>query len=181
MAREGRFAYAVTPHALQVLARPSVLLERLPLIAEAGWITTPSRYLEVLKPEGAHRGFAHHRWGVDSVDGALVLAPKTPLIEHLTFPGETVWEQAPRQFELQVGWRGGLRFEVLGGEGALPGREQALALMGHFFEGVAPGADLGAQRPRRCPKRPGSTSPSSWLRRSPPRAIRVRACIRWGG
>lgn len=147
VAREGRFDYAVAPHALQVLARPSVLLERLSLVAEAGWITTPSRYLEVLKPEGAHRGFAHHRWGVDSVEGVLVLAPKTPLIEHLTFPGETVWEQASRQFELQVGWRGGLRFEVLGGEGSLPGREQALALMGRFFEGVVPGADQGSLAP----------------------------------
>ena len=139
VAREGRFDYVVALHALQNLARPSVLLRRLPLLAEAGWITTPSRYLEVLKAEGVHRGFAHHRWGVDHQDGALVLAPKTPLIEHLTFPGEAVWEQAPDRFELQVGWRGGLRFELLGGEGALAGRDEALALASRFFEGVAPG------------------------------------------
>jgi hypothetical protein len=144
VARAGRFDCVVVTHVIQTLARPSVLLERLPLIAEAGWITTPSRYLEALKPEGAYRGFAHHRWAADHVDGALVLAPKTPLLEHLTFPGEAVWAQATERFELQVGWRGGLNFAVLLGEGSLPAGERALDLLGRFFEGVpteAPPAD----------------------------------------
>lgn len=136
VAREGRFDCVLATHVVQTLARPSALLERLPLIAEAGWITTPSRYLEALKPEGAYRGFAHHRWAADHLDGALVLAPKTPLLEHLTFPGEAVWAQAPQRFELQVGWRGGLNFAVMLGEGTLPVGAQALALLGRFFEGV---------------------------------------------
>lgn len=139
VAREGRFDYAVAPHVLQTLARPSTLLERLPLVAEAGWITTPSRYLEVLKVEGAHRGFAHHRWGVDSAGGVLTLAPKTPLMEHLVYPGEAVWEQAPERFELQVGWRGGLRFSLLGGEGPPAGCDEVVATTSRFFEGVVPG------------------------------------------
>lgn len=139
VAREGRFDYAIAPHVAQTLIKPSTLLERLPLMAEAGWITTPSRYLEVLKIEGSHRGFAHHRWGADHLDGVLTLAPKTPLIEHLAFPAEPVWEQAEHRFELQVGWRGGLSFEVLG-EGALPGRADTSALTERFFEGVAAGA-----------------------------------------
>lgn len=147
VARHGRFDYCVAPHVLQTLARPSVLLERLPLIAQAGWVTMPSRYLETLKPEGAHRGYAHHRWAADHAGAILTLAPKTPLIEHLTFPGEAVWAQAPERFELQVGWRGGLAFEILGGEGALPPRDQALAMLGRFYEGVSadgPPADAAA-------------------------------------
>lgn len=144
VAREGRFDCVLATHVVQTLARPSVLLERLPLIAEAGWITTPSRYLEALKPEGAYRGFAHHRWAADHLDGALVLAPKTPLLEHLTFPGEAVWAQAPQRFELQVGWRGGLNFVVMLGEGTLPVGAQALALLGRFFEGVPAEAPPGA-------------------------------------
>lgn len=137
VAREGRFDYAVAPHVLQTLTRPSTLLERLPLVAEAGWITTPSRYLEVLKIEGAHRGFAHHRWGVDHAGEVLSLAFKTPMIEHLVFPQEASWEQAEQRFELQVGWRGGLRFEILG-DGVLPGRAETLAVTSRFFEGVLP-------------------------------------------
>lgn len=138
--REGRFDYVVAPHVVQTLARPSVLLERLPLLAEAGWITTPSRYLEMLRLEGAHRGFAHHRWGADHRDEALVLAPKTPQVEHLTLPDEAAWEQAPERFELQVGWRGGLAFEILGGEGALPPSPDLTRLLTGFFGGayVAP-------------------------------------------
>lgn len=147
VAREGRFDYVVALHVVQMLARPSVLLERLPLLAQAGWITMPSRYLEVLKVEGPHRGFAHHRWGVDHIDGVLTLAPKTPQIEHLVFPGEAVWEQATDRFELQVGWRGGLRFEILGGEEALLPRAPMQALLGRFFEGVEIGAALQPSPP----------------------------------
>lgn len=136
VARHGRFDAVVAAHVVQTLTRPSVLLERLPLLAEAGWITTPSRYLEALRIEGAHRGFAHHRWAADDVGGTLVLAPKTPLLEHLTFPGEALWAQAPERFELQFGWRGGLNFTVMQGEGALPAGPQAIAVLGRFFEGV---------------------------------------------
>lgn len=136
IARHGRFDYCVAPHVLQTLARPSALLEHLPLLAERGWISTPSRYLELLRPEGAHRGYAHHRWIVDHVDGALVLAPKTPLIEHMEFPAEAAWSQAPERFELQIGWRGGLRFELLAGEEALPARDRAQALLTSFLQGA---------------------------------------------
>jgi len=138
VACEGRFDYGVAPHVLQTLARPSVLLDRLPLLAEAGWITTPSRYLEVLRIEGAHRGFAHHRWGVDHEQDRLLLAPKAPLIEQMAFPGEAEWRQATDRFELQVSWRGGLRYQVLAGEDMLPGHEAARALLSRFFEGVTP-------------------------------------------
>ncbi len=147
VAREGSFDYVVALHVVQMLARPSVLLERLPLLAQAGWITMPSRYLEVLKVEGRHRGFAHHRWGVDHIDGVLALAPKTPQIEHLVFPGEAVWEQATDRFELQVGWRGGLRFEILGGDEALLPRVPMQALLGRFFEGVEASAAPQASPP----------------------------------
>lgn len=140
VARHGRFDYCVAPHVLQTLARPSVLLEHLSLIAERGWITTPSRYLELLRPEGAHRGYAHHQWIADHVDDALVLAPKVPLIEHMDFPAEEAWSQSPERFELQVGWRGGLRFASLAGEGGLPAHERTLALLERFLND-APSAD----------------------------------------
>lgn len=151
VARHGRFDYCVALHVVQTLARPSVLLERLPLLAEAGWITTPSRFLEVLRPEGAHRGYAHHRWVLDHADDGLVLAAKTPLIEHLTFPDEAAWSQAAERFELQVGWRGALAFETLGGEGPLPPHDRALARLGTFLGGVsdkaAPAMDPVVEEP----------------------------------
>lgn len=139
VARHGRFDYCVALHVAQTLARPSVLLEHLPLIAERGWLTTPSRYLEILRPEGAHRGYAHHRWIADHVDDALVLVPKTPLIEQMTFPAETAWGQSPDRFELQIGWRGGLRFALPAGEGALPPWDRAVPLLSQFLEGGVEG------------------------------------------
>jgi FkbM family methyltransferase len=144
VAREGRFDYVVAPHVAQLLARPGALLRRLPLLAEAGWLTAPSRFLEVLKIEGPHRCYAHHGWVLDHDGDALVLAPKSPLIEHLAYPAEAEWRQRPDRFELQIGWRGGLRFEMLGGEGGPPARDEALALLGRFLEGAPPGETRAA-------------------------------------
>ncbi len=139
VAREGRFDYVVAPHVAQLLARPQALLRHLPLVAEAGWLTAPSRFLEVLKIEGPHRGYAHHGWVLDHDGDTLVLASKAPLIEHLTYPGEAEWRQRPDRFELQIGWRGGLRFKSLVGEDGLPPQDETLALLGRFLEGVPPG------------------------------------------
>ncbi len=151
VAREGRFDYVVVPHVAQLLARPLTLLRRLPLLAEAGWLTAPSRFLELMKIEGPHRGYAHHGWILDHHGDTLVLAPKTPLIEHLTYPDEAEWRQRPDRLELQVGWRGALRFEVLGGEGGLPPRDEALSLLGGFLEGVTADAAPKAEADEASP------------------------------
>lgn len=133
VAAHGRFDYAVCAHVLPALAWPQTVLRMLPLVAEAGVITTPSRYLESLRHEGPYRGFLHHRWVLDAEGDALVLAPKIPMLEHLAMPGEGAWAQAPERFELQLNWRGGIRFSVLGEGGSAADRDAAVDLFGRFF------------------------------------------------
>ena len=133
-ARRGRFSYAVCSHALQALAYPATVLQMLPRIAEAGIITAPSRYLESLRHEGPYRGFLPHRWVLDAVGEALVLAPKIAMLEHLSMAGEAGWAAAPERFELQICWRGAIDFSILGDDDLGSDRNAAVDLYGRFFD-----------------------------------------------
>ena len=134
VSRHGRFSYAICSHTLQDLAYPAMTLEMLPLIAEAGYIAVPSRYLESVKPEGPYRGFIHHRWVLDGVDGQLVLAPKIGLVEHLALEGEGGWSGAPDRFEFQLTWRGAIDFQPLNGDYLGPTRDHVIGYYTQFLD-----------------------------------------------
>jgi len=134
VSRHGRFSYAICSHALGDLAYPAMTLEMLPRIAEAGYISFPSRYLEALKPEGPYRGFIHHRWIFDAFDGELVLAPKIGLLEHLALGGEVGWPAAPERFEFQMHWRGAIAFTPLNGDFLGPSRGEVIGCYAKFLD-----------------------------------------------
>lgn len=112
VSRHGRFSYAICAHRLQTLAQPSVTLKMLPLVAEAGVITVPSPYLEMLRREGPYRGFANHRWVFSHLDNALVAAPKLPLVEMVPNQDRQAEEVAGKA-ELQVFWQRGIGVSLL--------------------------------------------------------------------
>jgi FkbM family methyltransferase len=116
VSRHGKFSYSICTHTLEDLANPSLALEMLPLVSEAGFIACPSKYLELIRPEGPWRGFIHHRWIFCLKDGEVVLVPKIPLIEYLAFDNEKSWGQNPDVREVQIIWRKGLRFTVINGD-----------------------------------------------------------------
>jgi FkbM family methyltransferase len=107
VARHGRFSYAVCPHVIQRLADPELLLRMLPLVAEAGFLSTPARHVEVSKPQGPYRGFMDHRWILDNFEDHLTLAPKLGLLEYVALEHEAALAERGA-VELQVTWRGGL-------------------------------------------------------------------------
>ncbi|WP_269716944.1 FkbM family methyltransferase [Caulobacter sp. NIBR2454] len=108
VARHGRFSYALCTHVLPRLANPGLLLSMSPLVAEAGFISTPSRQLESLRPEGPYRGYLQHRWILDQFENRLTLAPKLGLLEHAALEHEAAFAEQPARFELQTFWRGAL-------------------------------------------------------------------------
>jgi FkbM family methyltransferase len=136
VAEHGRFDYAICSHTLEDLAYPAVTLEMLPRIAEAGYVSVPSRYLESLRPEGPYRGFIHHRWVLDAgLNGhGLVLAPKIALLEHLALSAEAGWPAAPERFEFQMIWRGAIKFGALNGDYLGPNRSAVIDMYGQFFD-----------------------------------------------
>jgi FkbM family methyltransferase len=134
VARHGRFSYCICSHTLEDLAYPTVALEMLPRIADAGYIAVPSRYLESLRPEGPYRGFIHHRWVLDNVGEDLVLAPKLPLVEYLAMGAEADWPASPERFEFQVFWRGAINFNPLNGDYMGPNRGAVIDFYSKFFD-----------------------------------------------
>lgn len=113
VARHGRFSFALCTHVLPHLSNPDFLLRMLPLVAEAGFISTPSRQLECLRPEGPYRGYLQHRWILDRFEGRLTLAPKLGLLEHVSSDFDTAFAEQPSRFELQTFWRGALDIQHL--------------------------------------------------------------------
>ena len=134
VARHGRFSYCICSHTLEDLAYPAVALEMLPRVAEAGYVSVPSRYLESLRPEGPYKGFIHHRWVLDTFGEELILAPKIPLLEHMALQGEGTWASVPERFEFQMCWRGAIRFTALNGDYLGPDRNSVIQMYGQFFE-----------------------------------------------
>jgi FkbM family methyltransferase len=135
VAAHGRFNFAICAHTLEDLAYPAVTLEMLPRIADAGFVSVPSRYLESLRPEGPYRGFIHHRWILDQDEksGRLILAPKIPMLEHLAVPQEQDWAAAQNRFELQMMWRGAIAFSALNGDYLGPTRKHVVDMYGEFM------------------------------------------------
>ena len=136
VADHGRFSYAICSHTLEDLAYPAMTLEMLPRIANAGYVSVPSRYLESLRVEGPYRGFIHHRWILDSdiARQTLVLAPKISLLEHLALSGEAEWPAAPDRFELQMMWRNGISFHALNSDYLGPTRNAVVGMYGQFMD-----------------------------------------------
>lgn len=134
VSQHGRFSYAICSHTLEDLAYPAITLEMLPRIADAGFISVPSRYLESLRPEGPYRGFIHHRWILDHLDGQLFLAPKIGLLEYLALAGEPGWPSAPDRFELQMIWKGKINFAGLNGDYLGPTRKDVIGYYARFLD-----------------------------------------------
>lgn len=136
VAEHGRFSYAICSHTLEDLAYPATTLEMLPRIAEAGYVSVPSRYLESLRVEGPYRGFIHHRWILDpdAANQKLILAPKISLLEHLALAAEESWPQAPDRFELQMIWRKAISFSALNSDYLGPTRNHVIAKYAEFMD-----------------------------------------------
>jgi hypothetical protein len=107
VARNGKFSYSVCTHTLEDISYPSLALEMLPQISEAGYISMPSASREMTRNiEGQWRGYIHHRWIYCMKDGELVLIPKVPYVEFLP-------DMPPTGSELQIQWEKEIPFSVL--------------------------------------------------------------------
>ena len=80
----GKFDYCICTHTLEDIHNPYVVLDLLPQIAHAGIISMPSIRCELSHVESNHwRGFVHHRYLFGESHGAMMIAPKLPVLEHV--------------------------------------------------------------------------------------------------
>ena len=60
------------------------MVKKLSLIAKEGFIAMPSKWIDLSRgPHRPWKGWMHHRWIFDVIDGTLVCVPKLSYMEHL--------------------------------------------------------------------------------------------------
>lgn len=124
VADNGKFDLVVCTHTLEDLLDPQLVLENLPLVAKAGRVVVPSRFVELSRGVSRHasevlgyneenglggnfRGFFHHFWVFTVIHGKVVGVPKSPLLEEDFYEreGMTSDEDMVRSFgEIGIWW-----------------------------------------------------------------------------
>lgn len=105
--REGKWDYAICTHTLEDINNPIFAARRIQTIANAGLVIAPSKYQEFGRFSGNFRGYIHHRWIYDVIDGVLTAFPKINYIETM---GNMPRDEGN---ELVVEWEGSIGLEQL--------------------------------------------------------------------
>jgi hypothetical protein len=114
------YKWAICTHTIEDLHWPIPLLEAMPQVAERGYISVPSAYIE-MTAWGGSIGFIHHRW-LFTVEGkgdnaVLVCWPKIPLLRSDVFDAARTRTAAKgtikNKLELELWWEGDLPFRVV--------------------------------------------------------------------
>lgn len=106
--KNGKFDYAICTHTLEDISNPLYVCHQIENIAKAGFIAVPSKYIELARLGNHFRGFIHHRWIFDIVDGRFTGFPKVNLIEHERFD-----KVKGEENELQIFWEGEIGLEII--------------------------------------------------------------------
>ena len=109
----GQYDFAICNHTLEDLYNPFPVLDNLGKIARRGMITTPSISTELAHlPESPEwRGYYHHRWIFEQVDGKMLAIPKLGLIERAdNWPDVYI----PVLQEIRYEWIGSVEYQEFG-------------------------------------------------------------------
>jgi hypothetical protein len=95
-------------HTLEDLNDPTRLLKAL-ATAKRGYIECPSALAELSygTEVAMRRGYSHHRWVVNVVDGVLTFVPKFPIVDSIRFAHDaqsSVLLQNPDNWNVSVSW-----------------------------------------------------------------------------
>lgn len=113
-----KYDYAICTHTLEDISNPFYVCSQIEKIAKAGFIAVPSKYIELSRLGNFYRGFIHHRWIFDIVDGRFTGFPKLNLIEHERFDKVNGIET-----ELQIFWEGKIGLEIINNDFLGPDNE----------------------------------------------------------
>lgn len=106
----GWWDYAVCTHTLEDICNPKYACFCLEKIAKRGLIVVPSKFREFSRFRPHHRGFMHHHWIFDVIDGQFTAFPKLNFIE------DPIFDQVNKgEFfeELVIEWEGSIDLKVI--------------------------------------------------------------------
>lgn len=105
-----RYDYAICTHTLEDIVNPFFVCRQIESIADRGIIIVPSKFREFSRFRPHHRGFMHHHWIFDVIDGQFTGFPKLNFIE------DPIFDQVNReQFyeELVIEWEGSINLKII--------------------------------------------------------------------
>lgn len=108
--KNGKYDCAICTHTLEDISNPLFVCQMMERIAKKGLIIVPSKYTESGRMGNFFRGFIHHRWIWDVVEGKLTGYPKIPYFEHPKFDA---LNGHPDKWELVYWWEGKIDMRVV--------------------------------------------------------------------
>lgn len=108
--KHGKWDYAICTHTLEDIHNPVYAAEQIEQIAHKGLIVEPSKFREFARFSGVFRGYIHHYWIFEVIDGVLTAFPKINYIEDPVF---NAINQQEFKEELIVEWEGSIDMKML--------------------------------------------------------------------
>ncbi len=103
--KNGKWDYAISTHTLEDIFNPVFAAKKIEEIATAGLIIVPSKYQEFGRFAGRFRGFMHHHWIYDVIDGVLTAFAKINYIEYMADMSKNEGNELVVEWEDKIGLR----------------------------------------------------------------------------
>lgn len=101
--KNGKWDYAISTHTLEDIFNPVFAARKIEEVAKAGLIIVPSKYQEFGRFAGKFRGFMHHRFIYDVIDGVLTAFPKINYIEYMADMSKNEGNELVVEWEDKIG------------------------------------------------------------------------------
>lgn len=131
--KNGKFDFCICSHTLEDLALPSVTLKNMPKIAKEGYISVPSRFVELKRVMNQPwLGYLHHRWIFTFINGIFTGFPKLNFIE--SFP---IFEKSASDdeglYDLSFFWKDDIKFHIINNDYLGPSTEDVMGYYSFLF------------------------------------------------
>ncbi len=135
--KHGKWQYAICSHTLEDIVNPMYAAAMISQIAEKGIVITPSKFREFGRFQGKFRGYMHHFWIFDMLEGKYTCWPKHNFIEDERF--DRLPERLPDNEELVIEWIGEIGLEMINagmpfGTATMSGEEHMHQLYGELLQ-----------------------------------------------
>jgi hypothetical protein len=127
--KHSKFDFAICTHTLEDILNPFFVAKKLSMIAKEGFVAMPSKWVDLSR--SSHRpfkGWMHHRWVFDVIDGVLVCVPKLSYMEYLNTD-----EFIGKPEEIKFYWKDELPVKILNDDFIGPDEQSYLELVQNFL------------------------------------------------
>jgi hypothetical protein len=110
--KNGLFDFVICSHVLEDIASPHFLCEMISKIGKEGFISVPSKNIELKKIEGEYYGYIHHRWIFNVENNEFVGYPKLNFLEYIDF-SELVNKFSENINDLSFFWKEEINLKIV--------------------------------------------------------------------